>query len=175
MGYGYVALTDTNGVYGAVELHQAARKYGVKAIVGSTLNLQHDGKAYPVVLLAGSRQGYATLNGLIDLAKQNKGQTVTLSQLETHTRDLHLLTGGRWGFPSQLLGQRKVGEAVYLLEALKHAFKDRLWLQIFYDAYPWDMRRAKALRAFGREHGIPAVAAPEVRYATSDLFPLTTR
>lgn len=56
LGYQHVALTDSNGVYGAVELHQAARKHGIKAIIGATLNLQHDGKAYPVVLLAGSRR-----------------------------------------------------------------------------------------------------------------------
>jgi error-prone DNA polymerase len=172
LGYEYVALTDLSGVYGAVELQQAARQHGIKAITGATLQLSHEGKTYPVVLLAGSRQGYTVLNSLIDLAHQSPEKTVTLSQLEAHTTDLHLLTGGRWGFPSQLLGQRKVKEATYLLEALKHAFKDRLWLQVFYDAYPWDMRRARVLRAFGKEHGVPVVAAPEIRYATPDLYSL---
>lgn len=172
LGYSHVAITDLNGVYGAVELHQAAHKHGIKAITGATLHLHHQGKIYPVVLLAGSRQGYVTLNQLIDLVQESEDQTLTLSQLESHTRDIHLLTGGRWGFPSQLLGQRKLNEAANLLKALKQAFRDRLWLQIFYDAYPWDLRRAKVLRAFGQEHGVPAVAAPEVRYATPDLYPL---
>ena len=46
LGYSQVALTDANGVCGAVELHQAARKYGVEAIVGSTPRLEHEGKSF---------------------------------------------------------------------------------------------------------------------------------
>ena len=92
--------------------------------------------------------------------------------LEAHTTDLHCLTGGRKGFLSRLLEKKKVEEAEYLLLALRSAFKDRLWIQLFHDCYPWDLRRAKALRRFAREHKVSVVAAPEVRYATGDLMPL---
>jgi DNA polymerase III subunit alpha len=35
-----VALTDTNGLYAAVPFYQAAKKMGVKAIVGVTLDVE---------------------------------------------------------------------------------------------------------------------------------------
>ena len=171
LGYTHVGLTDELGVYGAVELHRAARERGLGAVVGATVPLTHDGEVYPVVLLAASRRGYETLNRLISLANAGEGG-VTLPVLEAHATDLHLLTGGRKGFPSRLIGRKRVKEAVYLLEALKNIFHERLWVQHFYDCYPWDLRRAKALRAFAKEHRVGVVAAPEVRYATSELMPL---
>ena len=171
LGYTHVGLTDEVGVYGAVELHRAARERGLGAVVGATLSLSHNGEVYPLVLLASSRQGYETLNRLITLVKAGDEQ-VTLPVLEAHSTDLHLLTGGRQGFPAQLIGKKRIGEAVFLLEALKSVFHERLWLQLFYDCYPWDLRRAKALRAFAKEHRVGVVAAPEVRYATPELMPL---
>lgn len=171
LGYTSIALTDYLGVYGAAELHRTAKRYGIKVVIGATIPFLHEGVTYPLVLLPESRQGYETLNTLITLAKQGD-ETVTLPMLEAHNHDLHLLTGDRTGFPTQLIGQRRVKEAVYLLEALKNIFHDRLWLQLFFENYPWDLRRAKVLRAFAKENRVSVVAAPEVRYATSDLMPL---
>ena len=171
LGYSHVALTDTLGVYGAAELHRAAKEHGVKAIVGATVPLLYEGVTYPLVLLAESRRGYETLNVLITLAKEGD-ETVTLPMLTAHHQDLHLLTGGRKGFPTQLIGNKRVKEATSLLLELKNIFHDRLWLQIYFESYPWDLRRAKALRAFAKEHRVSIMFAPEVRYATADLMPL---
>ena len=110
LGYSYVALTDTLGVYGAAELHRAAKEHGVEAIVGATVPLLYEGMTYPLVLLAESRRGYETLNTLITLAKEG-AETVTLPMLAAHHRDLHCLTGGRKGFPTQLITKKRVAEA----------------------------------------------------------------
>ena len=177
-GYSSVALTDNLGVYGAVELYQAAQKHKMKAIIGATIPFSYKNKVYPIVLLASSRKGYKTLNELINLAKHNnehhpENMFVNLSALEAHTEDLHCLTGGRHGFLAQLLAQKKLTTAKYILKALKNAFHDRLWLQIFFDHLPYDMRRARALRALAREEQLSALFAPEIRYATADLMPLS--
>jgi error-prone DNA polymerase len=171
LGYSHVALTDTVGVYGAVELYEAAKVHGVTPLIGACIPISHKTATYPLYLLAGSRQGYETLNRLITLAKAGD-DAVTLSTLEAHSRDLHCLTGGRSGFLSVLLGQRQVSEAVYLLTTLKHTFHDRLWIQLYHDGYPWDLRRASALRRFAREHKVPVVYSPEIRYALPQLMPL---
>jgi error-prone DNA polymerase len=171
IGFEYLALTDTLGVYGAAELYGASQGK-LKPILGATIPLRHGG-IYPLVLLAGSRRGYEKLNDLITLVKASKEQTATLSMIEAYAHeDLHCLTGGRKGFLAQLLGQKKVKEARYILGALKNAFHDRLWIQLFYDCYPWDIRRMNALRELARESRISTVAAPEVRYTTGGLMPL---
>ncbi len=171
LGYTHLGLTDNLGVFGSVELHSAAKKCGVKAVIGSTLPLLHNGETYPLVLLASSRKGYETLNELTTLVKAQK-DVLTVSMLENYHEDLHVLTGGRKGFLTQLLQNKKIREAEKLLDVLKGTFRNRLWIQLYFDYYPWDMRRIRALRDFAIDQRVSVVAAPEVRYATSDLFTL---
>jgi error-prone DNA polymerase len=171
LGYSHIALTDTAGVYGSVELYKAAEKHGLKPIVGATVPLLHAGETYPLVLLCSSRRGYKNLNELVTLAKTHEG-SVTLSTLEAHCQDLHVLTGGRKGFPTQLLQGKQVREAQKLLDALKGIFRSKLWVQLYFDNYRDDRARMRLLRDFARESRVGVVAAPEVRYSDSDLFQL---
>ena len=172
LGYEQLALTDHLGVYGAVELHRAAREAGLGALIGATVPLDLGGESYPLVLLAGSRRGYRALNDLLSAVHAEKERRATLPMLASHSSDLHALTGGRRGFPTRLLAERRVRDAERALAALKDAFHDRLWVQLFFDHYPRDAVRARALRAFARSARLATVAAPEVRYATPELYPL---
>jgi error-prone DNA polymerase len=171
LGYESVALTDHGGVYGAVELHQAARAHGVRAIVGATVAVRDGDDVHPLPLLAGSRRGYATLNELLTLAHERGGE-VTLPILEAHATDLHALSGGRAGFPTTLLVRRRFADLDRLLERFAALFPDRFWVQLYHGAHPADLRRGRYLRRLAQRARLPAVAAPEVRYATPDLYPL---
>ncbi len=57
MGLPAVALTDTNGLYGAMFFYEAARRAGIKPIIGA--EIVHG--AEQCVLLAADRKGYANL------------------------------------------------------------------------------------------------------------------
>ncbi len=172
LGYSHIAITDSLGVYATVELYRAARQYRLKPLIGATFKLEHEGSVYPIVLLCSSKQSYQVLNELITLAKESEDKYITLSQLEAHTKDLHLLTAGRKGFINQLLSKKNVREAEFLLATLKAAFQERLWVQLFFDCYPWDLRRARSLRDFAKDNGVACIIAPEIRYAAPDLMPL---
>ncbi len=171
LGYESLALTDHGGVYGAVELHQAAREHGLRAIVGATVALRDGDDVHPLPLLAGSRRGYATLNELLTLAHERGGE-VTLPILEAHTTDLHALSGGRAGFPTTLLVRRRFADLDRLLERLTALFPDRFWVQLYHGAHPADLRRGRYLRRLAHRARLPAVAAPEVRYADAASYPL---
>ena len=170
LGYSSIALTDEGGVYGAVEAQRAARAHGIRALVGATIRLEHDKDTYPLVLIAGSRAGYRTLNEL--LTYQHSHDAITLPVLQAHGTDLFCLTGGRRGFPTQLLAERQVSAASDLLLSLRSIFAERIFVQLYFDHYPNDLRRARVLRSFAREHRVSVVAAPEVRYASSELYEL---
>ena len=73
LGYTAIAITDECSVAGVVRAHMAARKHGVKLIIGSEFRLQ-DGMH--IVLLAASRRGYGQLCALITRARRAapKGQ-----------------------------------------------------------------------------------------------------
>src|ERR1051325_1218819 len=66
LGYPALALTDRNGVYGALEFATAAKPLDIQAITGAEVTLT-DGSH--VVLLAESPAGYANLCRLLTAAE----------------------------------------------------------------------------------------------------------
>jgi error-prone DNA polymerase len=172
LGYRYLCLTDELGVHGAVELVKAARDHGVTPLIGATVPLEHQGRTYPLVLLAASRAGYQALNELITLTRSREEKSVPPSVLAGFARDVHCLTGGRRGYLTELLAQRRLKDAEDVTTALKNAFHQRLWVQLYFDAFPHDQRRMRVLRRFAREQRLPVAFAPEVRYATPEDYPL---
>src|ERR671939_1980404 len=65
LGYGALALTDHDGVYGSLEFAHAAKAFGVRPITGAEVTL--DNRAH-VTLLVESAQGYANLCRLLTVA-----------------------------------------------------------------------------------------------------------
>ncbi|MDQ3459835.1 MAG: DNA polymerase III subunit alpha, partial [Deinococcota bacterium] len=172
LGYKYVALVDELNVGGAVELHGAAQTLGLTPIVGATLPLRLEETVYPVVIIAASRAGYRNLNDLITRVLYDVEEAIELDALLGRTADLFLLTGGRSGFPSQLLAGRQLMVLERLIGKLKESFKNRLFIQLYFDHHPGDARRTRILRKLGMDVGVPVVAAPQVRYARKEDYPL---
>src|SRR6187200_3706517 len=65
LGYGALALTDHDGIYGSLEFAHAAKFFGVRPITGAEVTLR--GGAH-VTLLVETRQGYANLCRLLTAA-----------------------------------------------------------------------------------------------------------
>ncbi|HEX7005310.1 MAG TPA: DNA polymerase III subunit alpha [Trueperaceae bacterium] len=165
LGYRYLALTDHLSVSGGVELFEAAREQGLRALIGATVPVRIEERTFPLVLIARSRQGYARLNTMITLAHEREEKDVPWPVLISRSEDLALLTGDREGFPSVYLAERRVSELESLLRELAGAFPNRLYLQLYHDLRRWDTRRTRVLRRLAYSLGLPVVAAPPVRYA----------
>jgi len=70
-GHDTLALADPNGVYGAPRFFAAARRAGIRPIVGAELALvadAHGGAPPPVLLLVEDRRGYQNLTRLLTRA-----------------------------------------------------------------------------------------------------------
>ena len=80
LGYAALAITDECSLAGIVRAHMAAKKCGLKLIVGSEIRFS-DGPN--VVLLATDRTGYGNLSELIarDAAATSRGVTVLRSAI----------------------------------------------------------------------------------------------
>ncbi len=171
-GYRALALTDHLSVGGAVELQQNAKEKGIAAIIGATLPLATGAGTFDVALLCSSRQGYQNLNELITLCRYGGQEAVTMTQLAELAGDLHLLTGGRSGFPTRLLATKRQRRLEELLRELDGLLGGRLYLQLYFDHHPWDRRRAAHIRRLAHELELTVVAAPQIRYATAEDYPL---
>ena len=65
-----LALTDAHGVYGAPRFHFAAKKLGVRALIGAEIALSHGAR---LTLLVENQRGYQNLCRLLTRTKLREG------------------------------------------------------------------------------------------------------
>src|SRR6266705_3520817 len=97
LGYDTLALADARGVYGAPRFFQAARRAGLRALVGAEVPIAGAGMLW---LLVESRTGYRNLCRLLTAGAlgRAKGEAlVTWADVEEHAAGLHCLAGGAEG------------------------------------------------------------------------------
>ena len=97
-GYPAVALLDRDGVYGAPRFHLAAKRAGLKAIIGAELTVAISAAAsvFRVPVLVESREGYRNLCRLVTRMKLRapKGEgALLLDELDGHVAGLVALAG----------------------------------------------------------------------------------
>ena len=166
-----VALTDVNGLYGAVRFQKACRKAGVRSVVGTELQVAGD----RLTLLARSRDGYAALCQILTaLALTEEGEEPNEAQvldlLGEHHADLICLAGLRGGLIDQALQYRHRGEARERLGTLRDIFADRLFYTLSHHALEGDNRRLATALRFAAAEGIDTVATNDVRYAEAEGY-----
>ena len=131
LGLPALALTDHDGLYGAVAFWRAARERGIQPIIGAELTLAHGSH---LTLLAENQTGYANLSRLISrgqLAGSKGHPLLTIEEVAQHTAGLLCLTGCRRGAVAQaVLGRRPVraGRAAGKLADIFG--RERVWVEL---------------------------------------------
>ncbi len=147
LGLSALALTDSDGVYGIVKAHLAAREHGLKLVVGSLITLE-DGP--PLALLCENLSGYQNLCRLITRARTGrpKGEaSLPLSALEGRTDGLFALLTR----PNRACAVR-----------LKALFDDRLFLALTRHLAEGDEARLQEQLELARELSLAPVAVNDV-------------
>jgi error-prone DNA polymerase len=119
LGHSALALADRDGLYGIPRFHGAARKAGLRAIVGAELS---DVAGRPLQLLVESAQGYRNLARLLTVAQGNapKGEArVSWDELEAHAAGLVALV------PAEHLDDRGGPEARWSGSRAQPALRQR--------------------------------------------------
>ncbi len=126
LNQGAMALADAHGVYGAPRFHLAAKKLGLRALIGAEVGTLQDGR---YTLLAENRTGYQNLCRLItrtkmrgETAGKNLNAHATDSDFLEHAPGTVCLTGGDEGPLAKIFresaGPKARSEARKLLEQL---------------------------------------------------------
>ena len=181
LGYPALALLDRDGVYGAPRVHLAAKKAGLKAIIGAELTVAAGGDRasrlapraadtiFKLPVLIESAQGYRTLCRLLTMTKLRaaKGEGVlALEELDGQTAGLVAL-GGR----AMLSGARfGVGG---LVDRLVGIFgRDRTYLELQRHLLRDEESDNHTLRDLAAAFHVPLVATNGVRFAEPADRPL---
>ncbi|MCH8052321.1 MAG: PHP domain-containing protein, partial [Chloroflexi bacterium] len=151
LGQTALALTDHDGLHGAMEFAQCARAWGIRPITGAEITLANpDGQAdHHLTLLCENQRGYANLCRLLTHAHldHERGEPrVELSKLMQHTEGLIALSGCRGGEVPSLVAQGLQREAEAAARRYARAFGDgNFFLELQNNLVYGDTRRNRDL------------------------------
>lgn len=166
LGMDRMAVTDHDGLYGAVRFWRGARERGIKPIIGAELTL--DG-GYHLTLLARNNTGYSNLSRLISHAQlsHSKGQaSLPFTALAQHKEGLICLSGcSRGEIASHLLAGRKK-EALTIGKRYLDLFgRESFWIEVQRHLLPEDQRLVGRLVGLADHLDLGIVATNDVHYA----------
>ena len=173
LGYTALALTDHDGLYGALEFAQAAMEAGLTPITGAEVTLEDESH---LTLLAETAEGYANLCRLLSIAHrggERRQPRLPYAELASHARGLIALSGCRLGQVPRLLMQGRRAEAERSAGQLREWFGDgcfflELQLNLAYE----DAGRCRALAELGQALRIPLVSTNNTHYHLRERHPL---
>ena len=150
LGQDALALTDTNGLYGAVRFWNAARERGVKPIFGTELRLVDSD---PVTLLAMDRTGWTSLCRIVSAAQLAGEKTKPIATFAL--------------VADQADGLIALSESddVATMAQLREVFGDRLYAELVDRWGPADIDRCDLRAELAAELGVATVVTNDVRYA----------
>ncbi|MBU1670551.1 MAG: DNA polymerase III subunit alpha [Actinobacteria bacterium] len=167
-GMGSLALTDRDGLYGAVPFFEAARSAGIKPIIGCDLAVEGPpphpdppppgGRGEPgesrLILLARDEDGYRNLSRLVTER--------TLGESPLGIESLAAGAGGLFALCSE----------PGLLATLSEAFGDSLFALLVNEGTRASHAAAEALIPAARRHGVRCVAGGRVAFARAADYDL---
>ncbi|HVN96454.1 MAG TPA: PHP domain-containing protein, partial [Syntrophorhabdaceae bacterium] len=169
LGMPALAITDHDGLYNASAFYKAARKAGIKPIIGAELTLK---EGFHLTLLVENHKGYSNLSRLISkahLAGSKANPVLALSELSGNTDGLICLSGCRKGEIACLLlkdEKEKAYEAGKKYEAIFG--RDNFFIEIENHLIPDDKHLSLQLIELTKRLGLDMVATNNVHYATRD-------
>ncbi|RJQ12115.1 MAG: DNA polymerase III subunit alpha [Dehalococcoidia bacterium] len=181
-GHAALALTDHDGMFGAMEFAQMAVAACVRPITGLELTVvEADGGRSHLTLLAETRAGYAHLCRLASLAcglgedgtKQKETRRldpcVPSTALADHAGGLIVLTGCREGRLAQLVTAGHDAEAETVLRQYVAWFgPGQVYVELVDNLVFGDRRRNAALVRLAERVGVPVVGTGDVHYHEPD-------
>src|SRR2546421_7005995 len=167
-GLAALALTDTNGLYGAVRFANAAKERGLRPIFGAELQLQDMGH---IVLIARDRQGWTSLCRTISaaqLAGEKTKPKATFELLAENAAGLFTLTGCAHGAVPRAVRAGDLDGAREALARFAQIFGERLYVELSDHLDPDGPALCDALAQLATELGLGCVVTNNVHYARPD-------
>jgi len=176
-GQAALAITDLSNLFGAIKLYSAARKRGVKPIIGTDLWVEPTGgekAASRLVLLVQNKQGYLNLCELLSRAwlrhEQRAQACVKWDWLEELNEGLIALSGAEMGAVGQALIAGDAARADAAARRLDAIFERRFYIELQRAGLPGNEAHVRKAAVLADRLGLPVVATHPVQFATPDDF-----
>ncbi|MGH3242931.1 MAG: DNA polymerase III subunit alpha, partial [Spirillospora sp.] len=171
LGMQTLALTDRDGLYGAVRHVRSCADAGIGAVVGADLRVASTG-AERIVVLAEGMAGWRSLCRLVTAAHaagERGNPLVTRQMVGAHAEGLVVLLGPASDVGRAVTGRRPDVAAARLAQWRATA---ESVVEIVDHQGKGDGHRAARMLALARAAGVPAVLGNAVRYLEPDDYPV---
>ncbi len=173
-----LAITDLNNLFGTVKFYKAARKSGIKPLIGAEIfleGLNQDATALSrILILVQNNQGYLNLSELLTRAwTQNivKAQAVCkLAWLAELNAGLIVLSGAQAGVVGQTLLQGDVQRAGEIAMQLATMFPHRFYIELQRAGRVDDEQHVAAAVQLAARLKLPVVATHPVQFTNIDGY-----
>ena len=165
-----MALIDTNGVYGAPRFYSAAKKAGLRALVGAEVVMEED-PAARLSLVVENRAGYRSLCRLLTagaLGREKGAARYSWDLIEQHAEGLRCITGGDESPVSRAMHAEGLDAARAVVDRISGIFPGRTHVELQRHRRRDEEHRNHALVSIARSMRLPLVATNGVRYADPD-------
>jgi DNA polymerase-3 subunit alpha len=179
LGFPAAAVTDRNGLYGAMAFSDAAKKDGVQPIIGTMLAVARpgapDGKPTLdwLALYAQDERGYDNLCALVSAAHLDRpvheDAHVPFDALERRSEGLIALTAGGEGALARLLADEQADAASAYVRRLEALFPGRLYIELARRGNDIEERAEAALIDLAYARDLPLVATNPACFAEADF------
>jgi DNA polymerase III subunit alpha len=175
LGFPAAALTDRNGLYGAMAYGEAAKKEGVQPIIGTMLGVARPDSALLdwLALYAQDETGYANLCALVSAAHLDRPvheeAHVPFGALEGRTAGLIALTAGGEGALARLLADGQADAANAYADRLEALFPGRLYIELARRGLDIEERAEEALIDLAYARDLPLVATNPACFAEAEF------
>jgi DNA polymerase-3 subunit alpha len=166
-----VALTDHDGLYGAIQFYKKAKKAGIKPIIGCeirTKDNQKSNQTYHLILLVKDKEGYSNLCQIITRAHlSNPGSIPAVKKefLSRYSKGIIGLSGCDKGEIPLLLLQKKTEQAEKVACWYQQVFgKENFYLELYFHGFAQEKEINSQLIEMGQKLNIPVVATNNVHY-----------
>jgi len=182
-----IAITDIDGVYGAIEFYSACKKNDIKPIIGTTLSYvpnnqlkQKNEDLQQVTFLAKTDKGYHNLLELISLASLwawHERSRFDLGILTEFHDEMFLIFGGEYSPIMSMIKHKKDQKTIvaFLKTFEEHIPREccLLWLLTQDESDIYVYAHNEMIRNLAKEMAWTVILLTEVKYITStdqDLF-----
>jgi len=174
-GQGALAITDLGNLFGAVKFYTAARRAGVKPILGAEVCMTAEGSEKActrLVLLVHNRAGYLNLCTLLSrgwLENAASGHaTIEWAWLAECAEGLIVLSGAESGALGRALLAGDGARAEAVAERLARWFPRRFYVEVQRAGLPGNEAHLRAAVELAARLALPVVATHPVQFLTAD-------
>ena len=166
-----VALTDHDGLYGAIQFYKKARNAGIKPVIGCEIRIkeyQESQEIYHLILLVKNKEGYSNLCQIITNAHlSNPGSIPAIEKkfLARYARGIIALSGCTSGEIPSFLLKKNVRSAEKAAKQYQRIFgRENFYLELSFHGLHKENEINSKLIEMGRKLAIPLVATNNVHY-----------